>query len=218
MASIIEQPPVTGPGPAPRARRPWYKHPLTYVVAIMAMGGLALAGVTLATSTTPNSRPAATAPAKPAQKPQTQAPTPSPGVSQAQQLQDWYTAKGQADVTAVASALTAVGRDEANLAADGNAGKGISGDVRQFNADIAAARQALAAAQRDVPPNDYHGFRTAYAAALGHLRAGVDDTQQIVTDISSGDYSVLPAAGQQASNEMNQASTYLNRAMNVLTS
>ena len=53
---------------------------------------------------------------------------------------------------------------------------------------------------------------------MGHLRAGVDDAQQIVTDINNGDYSALSAAAQQASNEMNQASTYLNRAMNILDS
>ena len=46
----------------------------------------------------------------------------------------------------------------------------------------------------------------------------MDDAQQIVTDINNGDYSALSAAAQQASNEMDQASTYLNRAMNILDS
>jgi hypothetical protein len=53
---------------------------------------------------------------------------------------------------------------------------------------------------------------------LGHVRAAVDDLQQIVTDIDNGDYRAVSAVSQQGSNEMNQASTYLNRAMNALNS
>jgi hypothetical protein len=89
MATTIESPHGTTPGPAPRAPRPWWKKPLTWIIAgiaIVALGGTGLAAyAAVSGTTTPAPQPAATAtagtarPASPA--PTAVAPTPRPTVT-----------------------------------------------------------------------------------------------------------------------------------------
>ena len=78
MTTIIESPPGTAPGPAPGAPRPWWKKPLTWIIAgiaIVALGGTGLAAYAAVSGmTTAAPQPAATATAKPAQ-PASPAPT-----------------------------------------------------------------------------------------------------------------------------------------------
>ncbi len=71
MTTIIESPPGTTPGPAPKAHRPWWKKPLTWIItgiAIVALGGASLAAYAAVSGTTTAApKPAATATAKPTQ-------------------------------------------------------------------------------------------------------------------------------------------------------
>jgi hypothetical protein len=78
MTTIIESPPGATPGPAPKAPRPWWKKPLTWIItgiAIVALGGASLAAyAAVSGATTAAPKPAATATAKPTQ-PASPAPT-----------------------------------------------------------------------------------------------------------------------------------------------
>jgi hypothetical protein len=65
-------------------------------------------------------------------------------------------------------------------------------------------------------PNDYRGFRTHYNAALGHLDKSVADTQQVVTDVNSGNYGAAMTDAQQANHEMDQWQSSLTQATDVI--
>ena len=89
MTTIIERPPGTTPGPAPGAPRPWWKKPLTWIIAgiaFVALGGTGLAAYAAVSGTTTAApQPAATATAKTTQPaspaPTAAAPTPTPAVT-----------------------------------------------------------------------------------------------------------------------------------------
>ena len=89
MTTIIERPPGTTPGPAPGAPRPWWKKPLTWIIAgiaFVALGGTGLAAyAAVSDTTTAAPQPAATATAKTTQPaspaPTAAAPTPTPAVT-----------------------------------------------------------------------------------------------------------------------------------------
>ena len=89
MTTIIESPPGTTPGPAPPAPRPWWKKPLTWIIAgiaFVALGGTGLAAyAAVSDTTTAAPQPAATATAKTTQPaspaPTAAAPTPTPAVT-----------------------------------------------------------------------------------------------------------------------------------------
>jgi len=113
--------------------------------------------------------------------------------------------------------LITIGSDESIVAghaqslSDGNAA-----DTSQLSADLAKVRQDIAVARASQPPNDYHGFRTYYNAALGHLDKSVADMQQVVTDVNSGSYGAAMTDSQKANQEMEQWQSSLTKATDVL--
>ena len=214
MTSIIENPPGTTPGPAPRTPRPWWRKPLTWIIAgiaIVALGGASLAAYAVAGKTTAAPTPAATAPARPAPSSPSGSSAPSsPGVSQEQQLMAWFLATGEHSLMSISADASAVANDAQSLSGTS------STSTARLSADLAKLRHDIAVARANQPPNDYRGFRTHYDAALGHLDNSVADLQRVVTDVNSGDYSAAVADVQNANHEMEQWQSSLTQATDVL--
>lgn len=204
MTTIIERPPGTTPGPAPWSPRPWWKKPLTWIIAIVAFGGASLAAYAAVSGSTTATPPAATAPA-----------TPSPASpaqpSEYRQIMRWFLYRAEPDQTAIRNELTAVGKDALSLSS------GSTTDTTQLSADLATLRHDITVAQADQPPSNYHGFRTDYNAALGHLGNMVADFQQAVTDINSGDYNAAMTDLAKAKTEADQFKTHMIKADGDLT-
>jgi hypothetical protein len=225
MTTIFESPPGTTPGPAPRTPTPWWKKPLTWIItsiAIVALGGASLAAyATWSGKTTVAPKPASAAPVRPApSKPAPSRPAPSsppgasapasPGISQEQQLMSWFLSTGERH-------LKTIGSDESIAASRAQSlSNGNAADTSQLSADLAKVRQDMAVAQASQPPNDYHGFRAYHNAALSHLDKSVTDMQQVVADVTSGNYSAAMTDSQQANQEMAQWQSSLTRATDVL--
>jgi len=113
--------------------------------------------------------------------------------------------------------MMTIGSDESTVASHAQSlSNGSTTDTSQLSAGLAKLRQDIAAARADQPPNDYHGFRTHYNAALGHLDKSVAYMQQVMTDMNSGNYGAAVADAQQANHEMDQWQSSLTQATDVL--
>ena len=113
--------------------------------------------------------------------------------------------------------LKTIGSDESVAASRAQSlSNGNAADTSQLSADLAKVRQDMAVARASQPPNDYHGFRTHYNAALGHLDKSVAYMQQVVTDVNSGNYGAAVADAQKANHEMDQWQSSLTQATDVL--
>jgi len=108
-----------------------------------------------------------------------------------------------------------VGHDEQAIGTDlTNTSTVAPRDVAKLGTDAATFLTTVRSAQADLPPNNYHGIKTAYAAGLAYAATAATDTQQAVTAMQNGDISGAAVLLSHSGTAVSSALDHLQAAAN----